>query len=173
MPDLIGSAIAWFLAWLFAVAALHKLRAPVYYRSLVTRWLPGVPGVRQTVFAVAALELILALSLLVPALRSAALLAAAMLLLLYAALMGSQLAQGRRDVQCGCAGPASAAVISPALLLRNLLCGALALTALVPSVDVDAGVAGVGLALGVALFMVFAYLASEQMIANAQAMAGD
>lgn len=173
MPDLVGNGVAWFFAWLFATAALHKFRDPVYYRELLANWLPGLPGAQLAGWLAGALEVAIAILLLAPAARPAGLLTGAMLLLLYAVLMASQLARGRRDVKCGCAGPASAVTISPVLLLRNMLCAGLALVALLPPAVVGAGVTGVGLSLSVATFLALAYLASEQIIANAQLMAGE
>ena len=173
MPELVANGVAWFFCWLFALAGLHKLRAPAWYGELATAWLPGLPAAKGTVKLAGATELVLALALLVAPLRPAALLAASMLLLLYAALMGLQLARGQRDLRCGCAGPASDVTISPALLLRNLLCALLALVAVAPPVAGQVGFAASGLSLSIALFLVIGYLACEQMIANAQHLAGE
>lgn len=173
MPDLIVVGIALFLSWLFGSAALHKWRNVGHYRQLMARYLngAGVSGVQ--VRLVAMVELTCVLLLLVPVTRQAGLLVAAVLLLSYAALMGLQLARGRADMKCGCAGPASDVTISPALVARNSITAVLAAGAMLPSASIEAGVAGIGLALFVAVFTTLLYLGSEQLIVNAQQMAGE
>ncbi len=173
MPDLITAGLAWFFAWLFAVAAVHKLRSPLYYQALLGSWFPALPGIRLVVFGVAGAELAIVVALLVPGSRTAGLLVSALLLLVYAVAMGLQLASGRRDVKCGCAGPASSITVSAPLLLRNLICAFLALLALLPGRELSVGFAGLGLSLSVAGFLVAGYLNSEQLIANAQRLAGE
>ncbi len=173
MPELIVSGLAWFFAWLFAVAAVHKLRDNSYYRRLLASWFPALPQAFPLAYLAAASELVVVIMLLLPATRSAGLLASAMLLLVYALAMGAQLASGRRDLKCGCAGPASNATISPALLIRNLFCAAFALVAVVPVQAVAATAAGVVLSLALAAFMIAGYLTSEQLITNAQLIGGD
>jgi hypothetical protein len=172
VPELIITGVAWFFAWLFAVAGLHKLRSPGYYRALLGRWFPGAPGVRAGIYLVASAEFCVAAALIVPAWRDAALLAAAMLLLLYALAMGLQLASGRSNIKCGCAGPGSGLTISPPLVMRNLFCAAAALLALLPAQSVQPGVAGAVLSLCITAFLVAGYLTSEQLILNAQQLAG-
>lgn len=173
VPDLIADGVAWFLAWLFGTAALHKARNIEHYRRLMGKYLNGSPVGPVFVWLVASVELSVALTMLLPQTRWTGLAGTALLLIAYASLMGVQLARGRADMKCGCAGPASDTTISPALMLRNLACAALALVAMTPNISVDAGVAGVGLALFVATFAALTYLGSEQLIANAQHMAGE
>jgi hypothetical protein len=173
LPDLIAIGVAWFLAWLFGTAALHKARNIEHYRRLMGKYLDGAPVSSLMVWLLAALEVSFALAMLVPQTQWAGLAATALLLVAYAGLMGLQLARGRADMKCGCAGPASDTTISPALVLRNLGCAAMALLAMAPTISVDAGVAGIGLALFVATFAALAYLGSDQLIANAQQMAGE
>lgn len=171
IPDLIGFGISGFLLWLFATAGLHKLRAPARFRSVMTAYFPALPGVHRLLLPVAVLELAIALALLLPMTAGAGLLAAAALLGLYAALMAWQLIRGRRELRCGCAGPASELAVSPALVGRNLVCGGLALLALAPRTGTAAGAAGLGLSLYVAVFLIILYLCSEQIVSNSQQMA--
>lgn len=121
------------LALLFAVAAGHKLgdlrrfRATLdAYRllpaSLLSMVASGLPGVEAGV----------ACALVVPRLRAAALLASAALLLVYAAAIGVNLARGRRDIDCGCAGPGVRRPIGEWLVARNVAVAAVALVACVP-----------------------------------------
>ena len=173
MPDLITIGLAWFLAWLFAAAGLHKFRAPDFYRQLLGAYLSAIPSSRISVWLLASLELGLALLLLSPQLRSVGLAGSALLLLAYAGLMGQQLARGTTDLKCGCAGAASSTTVSPALVVRNLVCASLALAALAPSVLSSAGATGIALSFFIAVFIAVIYLSSEQLINNAQQIAGE
>ena len=105
LPGSIGIGIAWFLLWIFAQAAFHKITAPVYYQQLMQRYVPGLPGGRLLVALVAMVETGIALSLLVSQWRETGLVAAATVLLVYAILMASEILRGRAGMQCGCAGP--------------------------------------------------------------------
>lgn len=172
LPATIGVGLAWFLGWLFAQAAFHKVSAPQYYRRLMTRYLGG-PGGGVAVWLVAALEAGIALALILPQWRAAGLAAAAALLVLYAGLMASQILRGSSDMQCGCAGPDSQLGISWALVARNGVCAVMALLAMTSTADVDVGWLGLSLSLFVAVFAALVYVASEQIISNAQWMAGE
>jgi hypothetical protein len=108
------------LAGLFAVAATHKLRAPrVFVATLrdyrvLPGWLvwPGAAGVIAS-------ELVLVPALLHPASAGAAGLAATALLGAYSWGIAVNLARGRRDIDCGCLGPAKRQPLSGWLLVRN------------------------------------------------------
>lgn len=172
LSGLIGNGLAWFLLWLFAQAAFHKFGAPQYYRRLMTRYVGG-PGGGVAVWLVAALEAGIALSLLLPQWRATGLAAAAGLLLVYAGLMARQVLRGESGMQCGCAGPDSQLGVSWALVIRNGICAGLALLAMSSGGATAAGWAGVGLSLFVAVFAALVYATSEQLISNAQWMAGE
>jgi hypothetical protein len=75
-------------------------------------------------------EALLGLSLATPAawgLRDTALLASAALFALYGAAITVNLVRGRRDIDCGCAGPAARQPLSEWLLIRNAVLIAMAL----------------------------------------------
>ena len=173
MPEAIGNGMALFFVWLFAIAALHKLTAQDYYLRLMSSYTNSSHGSRLLLLLVALCELSLALLLLVPATHVAGFAGAAVLLSAYAAMMAWQYARGRGDLQCGCAGPDSTLTVGPALIVRNLTCACFATLAVTSSGALPGSLASAALALVVAVFMIFAYLCSDQMIANAQAMAGD
>jgi uncharacterized membrane protein len=173
LPALIAVGLAWFLAWLFGQAAYHKLSSPQYYQPLVKRYLPVAPASNLPVLAVGALEGCLALALLLPASRTPALAVAAGLLLVYAGLMARQVARGGAHMACGCAGPDSALQVSWALVSRNGVCCALALLAMSSAGDASSGWTDMGLSLFVAVFAALVYLTCEQIISNAQWMAGE
>jgi hypothetical protein len=167
MPELVTSAISLFFAWLFAVSAWHKLRHPGYYRDLLRSWFVSGPPWLQA-WPLAVLELLIALSLLLPGSRSGALMLAALLLLLYAAGMAWQLLRGRSSLKCGCAGPAADSTISHALVWRNLVCAQLAVLAARPVSGELLRGPDIAAAALCAAFMCLFYLCCEQLISNAQ-----
>ena len=173
MPEAVSTGIGLFLAWLFAVAAVHKLRSPAYYEGLVSVYIPARTASRVMVLLVGLAELLVVVSLLVPALRTAGFLGAAAVLTGYAVMMAWQYGRGRSDLQCGCAGPDSALTVGPALIVRNLGCAGFALLAMVSSVSLPASLGSAALALVIGVFLITVYLCSDQIIANAQAMAGE
>lgn len=172
MPAIISDGVAWFLVCLFVQAAWHKLGAPQYYRRLMTRYV-GRLGGGIAVWLVALLEAYIALSLLLPQSRAAGLAAAAGLLLAYGGLMAGQLLRGESNMQCGCAGPDSQLGVSWALVIRNGFCAGLALLAMTSGGTANAGWIGLVISLFIALFALLVYETSEQLISNAQWMAGE
>jgi Methylamine utilisation protein MauE len=179
MPDLISSGVALFFAWLFALAGVHKLRSPAYYVDLLASYFPSLPASPAWLVApVAALELAIAALLIFPQTLGLGLLGCAAVLCIYAIAMALQIWRGKSDMACGCAGPASNLSVSPALVIRNLLCATLALCSFAlliqaQTASVEAGLVGYGLSAFVAGFMIVLYLCSDQLIANAQQMAGE
>lgn len=174
MPEVVAIALSGFVAWLFVVAGLHKLRHPAQFSELAAQYLPAPlrPLWRDAlVYPVGALEIAIALALLPPQTRAAAAIAAAALLAAYALMMGWQLALGRRDLRCGCAGPASEVLVSPALVARNLLIAGLALLLALPLGSMALSGTGILLALCMTGFLVALYLGAEQLISNSQHMA--
>jgi hypothetical protein len=172
MPAPVTSGVALFLCWLFGAAAVHKLRSPAYYARLVSAYLPSQGLARALVPVIALVEFCVAVALLLPAFRSAGFAAATAVLSAYALSMAWQYLRGRADLQCGCSGPASSLTVGPALILRNLVCAGSA-GVLIFTGSGTLSVMGMALAAFLALFLVFVYLCSDQIIANAQAMAGD
>lgn len=173
MPAAISTGVALFLLWLFAVAAIHKFRAPDYYLRLVRAYVPAGRGAKQLVRLAALSETGVALALLIPGWRRMGLGSAAILLTAYAAMMAWQYGRGRGDLQCGCAGPSSTLTVGPALIIRNLTCAVFALLAMASTATPPLNLGSASLALATGSFMIIVYLFSDQMIANAQAMAGE
>ncbi len=160
------------LALLFALAAVHKARAPREFRAVLGayRLLPAVL-VGPAALALPAVEAALAAALALPAVEGAGLVGAAALLLLYAGAMAVNLARGRRDLDCGCLGPARRRPIGPGLVARNLVLAAAALGGAAapgrrPLVWVDAITVGAGTAALAAL-----WVAAERLSAHAPALA--
>jgi hypothetical protein len=113
---------------------VHKLRAPAVFRSALDeyRLLPQSLSALAAVILIVA-ELLAALLVLIPAVRAAGFVIMAGLLLLYTAGIGINLYRGRRDIDCGCGGPASRHELSGWLVVRNVLLIGLVVLALVPS----------------------------------------
>jgi hypothetical protein len=117
------------LGLLFAVAAVHKLRDPGRFVATLAEYRllpPGLVTAGAAVVVAAELGVVIALV----SDRRPGLAAAAALLVGYAVAIN--LARGRRDIDCGCAGPAARRPISATLVIRNLALAALALAGLSP-----------------------------------------
>jgi len=122
MDPVITAGISISMSLLFAVAAAHKLRAPAVFRSAVQeyRLLPkSLSGITSILLIMS--EMLAAVLVLIPPLRDVGFAAMAGLLLVYTAGIGINLLRGRRDMDCGCGGPASKHSISGWLVLRNAL----------------------------------------------------
>ena len=124
-----------FLAAVFARAAYGKLRDPGAFVGAIRGYalLPdSVQVARTAAVGLLTLEALVAIGLLFPGWASAASLLAGALLLLYSAAIGFNLARGRRDIDCGCAGPGRGAALHEWLLARNGLYVAMAACAASP-----------------------------------------
>jgi len=134
MDPVITVTVSICMSLLFGAAAVHKLQAPAAFRAavedyrLVPRALAGTVAV-----ALVLAESLAALLALIPPTQAAGLAAIAGLLGVYTSGIGINLYRGRRDIDCGCSGPAARQVLSGWLVLRNLLLLALVLLALEPS----------------------------------------
>lgn len=173
LSSVIGNALALFFAWMFAVAGIQKLRAPNYYLNLISSYIPAASIGRLLLLPLAGGELAIAILLLLPATRAYGLAGSAFLLLAYAVMMAWQVWRGQTDMDCGCSGPASDLSVSPVLVVRNLVCAGLAILSLSVLASVAVGIMGMVLSVVVASFIITFYLCSDQLIANAQQMAGD
>jgi len=167
-PDpifIIASALA--IAVLLASAATHKLRAPARFRKQLADYqlLPDAL-VRPIARMIPVAELMIAFALLVPAWRIYAALTAAGLMALYAAAIGINLWRGRRDIDCGCAGPDQAQPLRPVLLLRNSALVGLALLASVSPVVRDLGVFDGFVTVAASAVALLIYAAADGLLAN-------
>src|SRR5438128_7741724 len=122
------------LALLFLVAASHKLRDPGRFLATLAeyRLLPAA-AVPLAAILVIGVEVVVAMALLVPERRAPGPVAAALVLAVYGAAIGINLARGRRHIDCGCAGPALRRPISGWLVARNAALAAAALAGLIPA----------------------------------------
>jgi Methylamine utilisation protein MauE len=122
------------LAVLLLATGVAKLRAPAAFRAALAGYalLPGA-WVPAAAALFVALELVLGAALLVPGAGAAPALGAAALLAGYSAAIAANLARGRRDIDCGCAGPAGRRALDGGLVLRNAVLVAAALAAALPA----------------------------------------
>jgi hypothetical protein len=121
------------LAVLFATAALHKIRDPRGFLRTFSEYeiLPRRLTAPSAIALVVA-ELSISVGLLVGPRGYQAEIAAISLLLIYTAAIGVNLLRGRRDIDCGCLGPANRQPLSAWLLLRNALLTLGAMVACLP-----------------------------------------
>jgi hypothetical protein len=159
------------LAILFASAAWHKLRDPGTFLAAVTHYelLPARWTLRVAALLIAA-EVGIAVGLWAPRVATVAAVGAAALLITYAGAMAAALGRGRRDLDCGCAGPAGRQPVRGALVARNLALAAAAVTVSLPagarSLTWIDGLTIVAAVCGLALL----YGASERLLALAPAL---
>lgn len=161
-------ACALALAAILATAASHKLRAPRWFASQLEAYALLPTGLLQPVARLLPLlEGAVALGLLLPASRSVAALAAGVLMLAYAAAIAVNLWRGRRDIDCGCAGPGESQPLRPLLLLRNAALLGLALLAAAPSLAREIGLFDGFVAIAAAAVILLLYAAVDGLLTNA------
>lgn len=134
MDPVVTVIISICMSLLFGAAAAHKLRAQAAFRAAIEeyRLIPRAGAGAVAVFLLL-VEWLAALLALIPPTQAAGLAVMAGLLCVYTLAIGINLYRGRRDIDCGCSGPASRQVLSGWLVLRNLLLLVLVLAALEPS----------------------------------------
>ena len=167
-PDpifVIAAALA--VAVILASAATHKLRAPARFANQVEDYqlLPR-SLVRPVARLLPFVEVAVAFALLVPASRGTAALAAAALLAGYAGAIAINLWRGRRDIDCGCAGPEQAQPIRPVLLARNAVLVGLALVASLAPHSRELGLFDSFVVIASAAVALLIYAAADGLMAN-------
>jgi len=162
---IIASALT--IAVLLASAATHKVRAPARFTKQLADYqlLPDVL-VRPVARVIPVVELVIAFALLVPVSRYWAALTAASLIALYAAAIGINLWRGRRDIDCGCAGPDQAQPLRPVLLLRNSVLVGVALLASVLPMARDLGFFDGFVTVAASAVALLLYAAADGLLAN-------
>jgi len=172
MDPVVDAILRGALALLWLSSAAHKLRDLAAFRAAVADYeiVPEV-ATRPVAGALVAAEIATGIALLATPTRSPALLASALLLVLYAAAIGANLLRGRRHIDCGCAGPARRQPVSAWLVARNGLVAAIALSVLWPiRARAFTWVDGVTLLAGVCAIAAL-YTASDHLLALAPARA--
>lgn len=169
IDPLVPTTFALALAALLAGTALHKLRAGVRFEAqlseyrLLPEWL-----VAPAAKALAVVEAVIALSLLPPATRGPAAIAAGSLLAFYGLAIAVNLLRGRDHIDCGCGDAPT--LLSPWLLLRNATLVAAAALAALPATARAMGVLDWALSALGCLTLVLLWAVVELLLANASAL---
>ncbi len=110
---------------LFARAASDKWRSHAAFAATLANYgLFPAPLIAPLSWLVLLMEALVATSLCATSTRAPAAIGGALLLGAYAAAIGVNLQRGRRDLDCGCDGPAVRRPIAPWMVWRNLLLAA-------------------------------------------------
>lgn len=165
IDPLIVLIISASLALLFFMAARHKMSEPRQFAATLAayRILPEAL-VRPAAKVLPLLEMALVFMILVPFTRSVAAIVAALLLALYALAMAVNMARGRSDIDCGCGGQPQ--LLSPWLLLRNLVLIAGSCLLLAPVTDRAIVWADAFLLVLMTAVLAMVYLMVEQLVRN-------
>jgi uncharacterized membrane protein len=153
----IGALLAGLFALLFAVAAVHKLRGRAHFAEVFAAYRLLPKGFEHASLVVPVLEALIALGLLVPAIRALAACAGAALLALYALAIAVNLRRGRRELSCGCGGPHERRPIAAWMVARNLMLAAVLAVLMLPWTSrplapVDALTVAGGIAVGALVY---------------------
>ena len=144
MNYVFSDASALFLMWVFAQAGLHKVQSTngTYYANLIAQYLnlegyldhkaQAKSQFKLLAKCIGIVEVTVALALVIPSTRSIAAMLAFVILISYLLLMAYQIVQGKKNLDCGCMGPAGQTNISGSLLLRNGVFSVLALLCFAP-----------------------------------------
>ncbi len=166
-----ADSAAVFLMTVLLIAGIHKL-SPAnqnYYRGVLEGYgLPYHSQLNLASLVLGVVEVFTAFAILIPVSRSLGALFAIALFSIYLAAMAVQLIQGKRDLDCGCAGPLGSSTISPALLLRNAVLIGIAIYCLIESASLFGQLTSIALSAPFALLALMVYVCSEQLIANSQ-----
>jgi len=110
--------LRWMLAVVFVVGATHKLASPSMFVTTLQAYRLLPPGIAVfAAYVVIATEVGAALALLFNSAWGSAV--SLGLLTIYTLAIIVNLLRGRRDIDCGCAGPYLRQTLSPWLVVRN------------------------------------------------------
>jgi len=163
----VSAALGLFLAVLLAASAAHKAKTFREFAGVIENYRLAPRGAVPLIAPVILFaEAMIALCLLVPALRAEAATLAAVLFSLYGAAMAINLLRGRREIDCGCSFGAGGDRLTWSLVLRNLALVAAALFVAAPAGTRELGAFDV---LTIGVFVVgggLVYLTAEALRAN-------
>jgi uncharacterized membrane protein YphA (DoxX/SURF4 family) len=158
-----------FLSYLFVTAGYKKLSDVGNLRKTITdyRVLPGSWS-RPVASVLPVFEVLVGIGLLIPPLHEVAAIALCVALLSYTSAIAVNIARGRRDLDCGCAGPGAEQLVSGSLLVRNavLFIPALALVFSPVSQRDSLDTSGIILALAAASLCALIYQVINQLLSN-------
>ena len=155
------------LALLFGAAGVAKMRDLARLRAVLEAYeiMPAALA-RMVAVALPFIELGVAITLLIEALRPVAAGAAAGLLFIYGAGMALNLARGRRDIDCGCEGYGQRRPIAGWMLVRNALLIGLAALAGAPQSPRTLEIADALTIFGGLAAFVLIYFAADELLAR-------
>jgi Methylamine utilisation protein MauE len=167
IDPVIGNILRGLLALVLAEAAYHKasdFRA--FCATLANYRLVPESLNRSAALSIVTIEIVAAVGLLWPGATDAAPSLAAVIFLAYGAAIAANLIRGRRDIDCGCSGPAVRQSLSEGLVFRNIALAACCWVATLDQLVRPLGVLDTGTVLfGVAgLFLI--YVASNRLRAE-------
>lgn len=152
---------------LFLLAAVSKARNYSIFRATMLDY-----QLIPQAFLSTAAALVLILECLIPVgalsgtLAPISMLIAAVLLLAYGTAIGVNLIRGRRDIDCGCTGPAVRQSLSGWLLVRNTVLALIALVAVTEPIERTMSVLDYVLVVIVVAAATAIYAAANQLMAN-------
>lgn len=155
------------IAVLFLLAAISKARHFSIFRATMLDYqlLPqALLGFTATTVLV--LELFIPLGVLSSKLAPFCMLTAAVLLLTYGSAIGINLLRGRRDIDCGCTGPAVRQSLSGWLLVRNVVLAMIALIAMLEPIERSMSIIDYVLIVITVGAAIAIYAAANQLMAN-------
>jgi hypothetical protein len=128
----IALTIRWSLALVFLLAVVHKLKAPAAFRATMKNYRLLPDGLLTLlVYTIITAELLVVVALLANSRLGSGI--AAGLFAVYTLAISINLIRGRRDIDCGCSGPAVRETLSAWLVIRNSGLLAAALLTVSPS----------------------------------------
>lgn len=155
------------LGVLFLSACIHKLRAfAVFTATLEEYRLVPAPLTGAAAAATTLLEALAAIGLLSRSYVGPAMGLGLALLALYSAAIAINLLRGRRDIDCGCTGPAMRQSISEWMVVRNVLLMAAGFLAVLPVAPRQIGILDVTTAVFGVVTGALIYNAANFLIAN-------
>lgn len=167
LDPLIHLVLRWSFVLLFGLSALHKLRDfGGFSRQLADYRLLPDPLLLPAAAAVVGTECAVTIGLLMPGAQRVAAIAAACLLVVYAVAIAINLARGRRNIDCGCSGPALRQTLSEGLLVRNGVLIAAALFATLPTTTRGLGAWDWLMATAAVLTVALLYTGANTLLAN-------
>lgn len=164
-----SGALLGALSLILLGAAIHKFTEPNQFLSALSAYrLVPVPLLNAVARTIPIAEVALGVLILLPATRSVALAAVALLLAAYGAGVGVNLLRGRSYIDCGCGGDAQQ--LSRSLVIRNGVLCAIALVLMGANVERTLNwLDGVALVLGV-LALFATYLLANELLRQASRM---
>jgi hypothetical protein len=166
IDPVLGLASRFLATLVFGAAALHKVRAPREFATVLRNYRLLPDGlVEATTVLVICVETFAALGIWWADMRREAAACAMALLVVYSLAILANLSRGRREIDCGCSFGGSGQPLSPALLARNAL---LVIPCVVAGLPLSGGIHWLGVVMASfgAVSFVLCYQAWGVMLTN-------